>query len=148
MAISTLGILVLYERQQTITLRQRVPENIRTTSTFPIYIPHSGQFPIKKGSFAQAEGGVSFIIESGSKQIIVTEQPRPAAFEIGKFFNSQGLEGARSIRLEHGDGILGSVSGKPVLLAATDKTVINAVSLNGASQTDLEDIVKDLTEVK
>ncbi len=128
--VSFLG-LQYFQKQKIVS---QVPLSIRESVSYPIYIPRSN---IYSSTYISSAGIFSGKIKVGQSQITLTEQQRPAEFELAKFISYDQLVGGRQLVINGNQALTGRVRLMNIAVMDTGKTIITLISSDQTADLEL-----------
>lgn len=131
--------LKYYQKQQ---FTSQVPQAILQSANFPIYTPKSND---DAPAYTYSDGILSGTIKIGQSKITLTEQVRPADFELSKFISYDQLVGGRQLKINGNQALLGKVRQMNIAVMDTGKTIITLISPD--QNVDLEQGLRSLIKI-
>jgi hypothetical protein len=126
-------------------LTARVPANIREEAGFPIYMPSENKIRPEPKTFDYSNGVILFTAVAGNTRFTISEQQKPAEFDLSKFSTAQGLSNAKEVTLKSGQALIGTVHGLSIGIIDTGKTIITITCPD--SNADMESVLKSFEKI-
>ncbi len=133
-----------YQHRQ---LTNQFPASIRQSVKFPVYLPSQPQFQPDKQSFNYSNGILQYQAGSSDARVTITQQKKPADFDLSKFSTGEGLTNKNELTINGNKVLLGTVRGFSIAIMDTGQTIVTITSTSAQSSATIESVVRSLQKV-